>query len=133
MEFSKKLGPISLHWEAGYNYVHTGNDGWLAGVIVDHDLTENLEVDAEFYALGTFHPSAGQQTIEGGMRYKIHPPFILLLMAGRSVLLRALQRSYSVVPGRWRSIDISVRNDGRFHTPRRRRKIFSEKSCGLGV
>ena len=85
LEFTKKLGPVNLNWEAGYNYVHTGNNGWLAGAVVGHDLTENLEVDAEFYALGTFHPSAGQQTIEGGMRYKIHPPFILLLMAGRSV------------------------------------------------
>jgi len=85
LEFSKKLGPINLNWEAGYNYVHTGASGWLAGVVVGHDLTENLEIDAEFYGLGTFNPSNGQQTIEGGLRYKIHPPFILLLMAGRSV------------------------------------------------
>jgi hypothetical protein len=85
VEFSKKLGPVNLNWEVGYNYVHTGADGWLAGVVVGHDLTENLEIDAEFYGLGTFNPSNGQQTIEGGLRYKIHPPFILLLMAGRSV------------------------------------------------
>jgi hypothetical protein len=85
VEFSKKLGPVNLNWEVGYNYVHTGADGWLAGVVAGHDLTENLEIDAEFYGLGTYHPSNGQQTIEGGLRYKIHPPFILLLMAGRSV------------------------------------------------
>lgn len=85
VEFSKKLGPINLNWEVGYNYVHTGADGWLAGIVVGHYLTENLEIDAEFYGLGTFNPSNGQQTIEGGLRYKIHPPFILLLMAGRSV------------------------------------------------
>jgi hypothetical protein len=85
VEFSKKLGPVNLNWEVGYNYVHTGADGWLAGVVVGHDLTENLEIDAEFYGLGTYHPSNGQQTIEGGLRYKIHSPFILLWMAGRSV------------------------------------------------
>jgi hypothetical protein len=85
VEFSKKLGPINLNWEAGYNYVHTGNDGWLAGVVVGRDVTEKFELDAEVYALGTFHPSGGQQTFEVGARYKIHPPFILLLMAGRSV------------------------------------------------
>ena len=85
LEFSKKLGPINLNWEVGYNYVHTGANGWLAGVVVGRDLTENLEIDAEFYGLGTFNPANGQQTIEGGLRYKIHPPFILLLMAGRSV------------------------------------------------
>jgi|HubBroStandDraft_1064217.scaffolds.fasta_scaffold00737_9 hypothetical protein len=85
VEFSKKLGPIDLNWEVGYNYVHTGASGWLAGVVVGRDLSKNLEVDAEFYGLGTYHPANGQQTIEGGLRYKIHPPFILLLMAGRSV------------------------------------------------
>jgi hypothetical protein len=85
VEFSKKLGPISLNWEVGYNVVHAGPDGYLAGVVVGHDFTENLEVDAEFYSVGTFHSSNSQQTIEGGARYKIHPPFILLLMAGRSV------------------------------------------------
>jgi hypothetical protein len=84
-EFSKKLGPVDLNWEAGYNYVHRGAAGWLAGVVVGHDLTENLEVDAEFYGLGTFQRSSGQQTLGAGARYKIHPPFILLLMAGRSV------------------------------------------------
>jgi hypothetical protein len=85
MEFSKKLGPISLNWEVGYNVVHAGPDGYLAGVVVGHDFTENLELDAEFYSVGTFHSSNAQQTIEGGARYKIRPPFILLLMAGRSV------------------------------------------------
>jgi hypothetical protein len=85
VEFSKKLGPVNLNWEVCYNYVHTGADGWLAGVVVGHDLTENLEIDAEFCGLGTFNPSIGQQTIEGGLRYKIHPRFILLLMASRSV------------------------------------------------
>ncbi len=85
VEFSKKLGPVSLNWEVGYNVVHAGPDGYLAGVVVGRDVTENLEIDAEFYSVGTFHSSNGQQTIEGGARYKIHPPFILLLMAGRSV------------------------------------------------
>lgn len=96
MEFSKKLGPINLNWEVGYNYVHTGASGWLAGVVVGHDVTENLEIDAEFYALGTFNPSSGQQTIEGGLRYKLHPPFILILMAGRSVQPSSNQQPFFV-------------------------------------
>jgi hypothetical protein len=96
MEFSKKLGPLNLNWEVGYNYVHTGASGWLAGVVVGHDLTENLEIDAEFYGLGTFNSSNGQQTIEGGIRYKIHPPFILLLMAGRSIQPASNQQPYFV-------------------------------------
>jgi hypothetical protein len=42
-------------------------------------------MDAEFYSLGTFNNLANQQTFDAGARYKIHPPFIVLLMAGRSV------------------------------------------------
>jgi hypothetical protein len=85
VEFSKKLGPIDINWEAGYNLVHLGSDGWLAGVVVGHDMTKNLEMDAEFYGVGAFHPSNDSTTLGIGARYKIHPPFILLLMAGRSV------------------------------------------------
>jgi hypothetical protein len=85
LEFSKKLGPIDLNWEAGYNLVHRGPDGWLAGVVAGHEFTKNLELDAEFYSTGTFHPSTDQETLGAGLRYKIHPPVILLLMAGRSV------------------------------------------------
>ncbi len=85
VEFSKKLGPVDINWELGYNAVHLGPDGWLAGFVVGRDLTKKLELDAEFYGLGTFHHSYNQQTLDAGVRYKLRPPFILLLMAGRSV------------------------------------------------
>jgi hypothetical protein len=85
MEFSKKVGPIDLNWEAGYNVVHYGSDGWIAGVVAGRDITKNLEMDAEFYSVGAFHPRISAETFGIGARYKIHPPFILLLMAGRSV------------------------------------------------
>jgi hypothetical protein len=89
VEFSKKIGSFQLNWEGGYNLVHLGQDGWLAGVVVGRDITKNLELDAEFFSTGTFHPSftdpRSQEILDGGARYKIRPPFILLLMAGRSV------------------------------------------------
>jgi hypothetical protein len=85
VEFSKKLGPVNLNWEAGYNFVHLGPDGYIAGVVAGHDFSEKLEMDAEFYSVGTFHPALNSNTFGIGARYKIHPPFILLLMAGRSV------------------------------------------------
>jgi hypothetical protein len=84
-EFTKKFGPVDVNAEAGYNFVHLGPDGWLTGVVVGHDLTKRLEIDAEFYATGTFHPSFVQPTIDFGARYRMHRPLILLLMAGRSL------------------------------------------------
>ena len=85
VEFSKKLGPIDLNWEVGYNLVHLGSDGWIAGVVAGHDFTKKFEMDAEFYSVGAYNPLISQETLGVGVRYKIHPPFILLLMAGRSV------------------------------------------------
>ena len=85
LEFRKKFGPIDVNAEAGYNLVHLGPDGWLTGLVVGHDFTKRLELDAEFYATGTFHPVFAQPTLDIGVRYKMHRPFILLLMAGRGV------------------------------------------------
>jgi len=85
VEVSKKLGPVDLNWEAGYNAVHLGPDGYLAGIVAGHDFRTNFEMDTEFYSLGTFHATGEAETLGIGARYKIHPPFILLLMAGRSV------------------------------------------------
>jgi hypothetical protein len=86
MEFTKKLGPIDVNWEVGYNVVHLGPNGYITGLAVGHDVTKKLEVDAEFYGLGTFRQTNNQDTLDAGLRYKIHPPFILLLMAGRSAV-----------------------------------------------
>ena len=85
VEFTKKLGPISINGEAGYQAVHFGPDGWIAGFVIGHDVTKKFEVDAEFYGIGTFNNSNNQQTLGAGARYKLRPPFILLLMAGRSI------------------------------------------------
>jgi hypothetical protein len=84
VEFEKKFGPVNVNWEVGYNVVHFGSNGYLAGLIVGHDFTKKLELDAEFFNLGTYHPSVWQPTLDAGARYKIHKPFIILLMAGRS-------------------------------------------------
>lgn len=85
IEFAKKLGPVDLNWEVGYNAVHLGSDGYLAGIVLGHEFTKNLEMDAEFYSVGQFRPAVNSDTFGIGARYKIRPPFILLLMAGRSV------------------------------------------------
>jgi len=85
LEFSKKLGPIDVNLEAGYDLVHLGPDGWLSGLVIGHEFTKALEMDAEVYTTGTFRPLYSQTTLELGGRYQMHKSFILLFMAGRSV------------------------------------------------
>jgi hypothetical protein len=102
VELSKRLGPIAVNGELGYSLVHLGPDEWLAGVVAGHEKTighkktRTVEFDAEFYATGAVHGPVSQETVGGGVRYKIHPPVILLLMAGRG-LQRTLQSQPSFV------------------------------------
>lgn len=95
-EFTKKLGPVDVDYEIGYESVHKGPNGWLTGLVVGHDFTPKLEGDVEFYNQGTFHPSGNQPTIDFGGRYKIHRPVILLFMAGRSLEAARSNQSYFV-------------------------------------
>jgi hypothetical protein len=85
MEFTKKVGPVDVNWEVGYNKVWDGFDGWEGGLVVGHDVSKAWEIDAEFYGTGTWSHGGDQDIVDVGARYKIRPPFILLLMAGRSV------------------------------------------------
>jgi hypothetical protein len=85
IEFSKKIGSVDVNFEMGYQFVHKGPDGGLLGLVVGRDLTNKLEMDAELYYQGTFHPSENQPSIDFGGRYKLHRPVILLFMAGRSL------------------------------------------------
>jgi len=85
LEFSKKVGPVDVDYELGYQLVHKGPDGWLMGLVIGRDFTRKLELDTEFYALGTFHPSSNQPIFDVGGRYKLHSPVILLFMAGRGL------------------------------------------------
>jgi hypothetical protein len=85
VEFAKGFGPLDVNYEAGYQFVRKGSDGWIMGLVLGHDVTKQLELDLELYSTGTFHPSQSQPTIDVGARYRLHPPVVLLLMAGRGL------------------------------------------------
>lgn len=96
-EFTRKVGPVNVDFEAGYEVVRHGPNGWIAGLVVGRDLTKRLELDAEFNSQGTFRASEdAQPLIDAGLRYKLHNPVILLLMAGRSVEPTRSNQSYFV-------------------------------------
>ncbi len=96
IEFSRKIGPVDVNYEMGYQFTHKGRDGGFLGLVVGRDVTRKLELDMEFYYQHTFHPSVNQPTIDFGARYKLHSPVILLLMAGRSLEASRSDQSYFV-------------------------------------
>jgi len=85
VEISKKIGPVDVDYEIGYQFVRKGSDAWLTGLVVGHSFTPKLEMDMELYSPGSVHPFASQPTVGVGGRYRIHSPVVLLFMAGRSL------------------------------------------------
>ena len=96
IEIAKKIGPVDVDYELGYQYVHHGSDGWLTGLVAGHVFSPKLELDVELYNQGTFHPSANEPTLDCGGRYKLHKPVILLFMAGRSLEVASPTHGYFV-------------------------------------
>ena len=85
-----------MDYEAGYEFVHKGPDGWIIGLVVGHDVSEKLELDMELYNEGMYHPTSNQPVIDFGGRYKLHSPVILLFMAGRALEPVAPREPYFV-------------------------------------
>jgi hypothetical protein len=96
VEFSKPFGAVDVNLELGYQQVHNGPNGFIVGLVVGHDFTKKFEGDVEFYNEGPFHLPGEQPTLDLGVRYKIHRPVILLLMAGRSIEPTSSNQSYFV-------------------------------------
>ncbi len=96
IEFSRKIGPIDVNYEVGYQLVRKGPDGWITGLVLGHEFTKKLEMDMEFYSQGSYHPYENQPTLDFGARYKLHSPIVLLLMAGRSLEPSRPNQSYFI-------------------------------------
>lgn len=96
LEFAKSFGPVDVNYEAGYQFFPKGNNGWIMGLVLGHEFRQRIELDMELYATGTFHPPEEEPTIDWGARYKLHPPIILLLMAGRGLETAGTNQPYFI-------------------------------------
>jgi hypothetical protein len=84
-QFAKSAGPVNFVWEAGFNYSHLGDNGYLAGLIVGHDFTKKLNLGVEVFSEGAFKGTDQLTTIGAGGSYPLNSRVNVLFMAGRSV------------------------------------------------
>lgn len=85
VEVSRRVGPVDVNLEVGYYFPRNGPDERFLGLVVGRQVTERLELDAEIYADRASGAPPDDTTLDVGLRYRLHPAFVLLGMAGRSI------------------------------------------------
>jgi hypothetical protein len=87
LEAARKIGPLEFDVEAGYYFPRHGaaRGERILGLVVGHEFTSRLELDAELYDDHAIDVPPQGTTWDIGGRYKISRSFIALFMAGRSL------------------------------------------------
>ncbi len=85
VEVAHKVGPLDVNFEAGYFLPRNGPDERFFGLIAGRQMTPRLELDGEIFNDRASGAPPNDTTLDFGLRYRLHPAFILLFMAGRSV------------------------------------------------
>jgi hypothetical protein len=85
LEVARKVGAVSLDVEIGTYVPWHGDHEHIVGLVAGRQLTSRLELDAEIYDDHVRSSAPDVTTLDVGGRYRLHPAFILLFMAGRSL------------------------------------------------
>ncbi len=85
VELVHKVGPLDVNVEAGYYLPRNGYSERFLGVALGRELSPRLELDGEIYADKASGAPPDDTIADVGLRYKLHPAFILLGLAGRSI------------------------------------------------
>jgi hypothetical protein len=86
VEVARKVGPLSVNFEAGTYVPWHGNHESIFGLVVGHQFTPKLDLNVELYDDRVRSPDVPDvTTLDVGGRYKLHRGINLLFMAGRSI------------------------------------------------
>ncbi|MFB3917704.1 MAG: hypothetical protein ACE14M_13295 [Terriglobales bacterium] len=85
VEIAKNFGPVDVNIEAGHRFSQHAPGEWIAGVALGHEASRRLELLGELYGIRASGGGTHETTFDGGGRFKLGGPLLLLFMAGRSV------------------------------------------------
>lgn len=85
VEVGKKVGPLSVNFEAGTYVPWHGDHEHIIGLVVGHQFSPGFDLAAELYDDHVRSSAPDVTTLDIGGRYKLHRGFNLLFMAGRSI------------------------------------------------
>lgn len=84
VQVSKKLGPIWANAEAGYSIRQHNDDQWLYGIVIGHDILENLSLLGEIHGGATKEFKKHEAVFNVGTQWDFSKIYGLLASAGRS-------------------------------------------------
>ena len=86
LEFVHGYDGFDINFEAGRWFrPGGGDDSWIAGFVVTHEVRKGLELIAEVHDESAVHHSAEEQIVNFGARWDMSEQTTLLLSAGRDV------------------------------------------------
>ena len=85
LEVSRPVAALLVDFEAGYFFARNGPEERILGLVVGGPVTSRFDLNAELYSDRVMGAPPGDTTLDVGLRYRLHPAFILLAMAGRSI------------------------------------------------
>lgn len=85
IEIAKSVGPLDMNFEAGYFVPFNGPEERIVGFVTGRQQTPRFEWDAEIYDDRAMGAPPHNTTFDVGGRYKLHPGFVFLFMAGRNL------------------------------------------------
>jgi len=84
LEVQRRVGPVELNGEVGYELVEDGRDEWTMGLALGREVSPRLELLGEVHPSGQLGGGDHQIVFDVGGRWKLNKHYILLFAAGRS-------------------------------------------------
>jgi hypothetical protein len=85
VQFARKVGPIQINGEFGFNFRSQGNNQWLYGVALGHEFSPKLELIGEVHDLSSTSFRENELVFDIGGRLHLNETYGLLFSFGRSL------------------------------------------------
>jgi hypothetical protein len=92
VQIARRVGPVELDFESGYNFLEGSTDEWIYGFAAGWPISDKLELLAELYAIASRSFDKDELILNFGARQKLTGNVTLLMAVGRDLRSAAGER-----------------------------------------
>jgi hypothetical protein len=85
VQIARRVGPVELNLESGYNFFEGSTDEWIYGFVAGWPISEKLEVLAELFGVASRRFNTDELILNVGARQKLTRDTTLLMAIGRDL------------------------------------------------